>query len=78
MLQIQLKVKNAKETEFLDGFLRQCPVPQSENPQGILTDSMTIADWLNEWVLIQLLKAYGYGKQSKAQEAAHIDSELFE
>lgn len=78
MLQIQLKVKNTKEVEFLKGFLRQCPVPRIEDPPGTFTDAMTTADWINEWVKIRLLKAYEYGKQSNASDTTQIDRELFE
>ncbi len=62
--------------EFMPSFLVMCPVPPIEDPKSTpenplpLIPKFTDDEWLVEWIINDLDRAYRHGKDKQAKELA--------
>lgn len=75
---ITITIPGAKVQEFRTGFLAMCPVPtiQDPNDPATIIPQFTEKQWIKEWIIRDLKRAYRHGKRKLAREAAQIDDEV--
>ena len=66
-MKITIEILDKDETEFLEGILRQIPIPKDEETNKEL---YTAQVWLQRWIRSRLVKLYKDGRRHKVVREA--------
>jgi len=75
-----ITIPDEKLTEFKNGFLAQCPIPQvhTSEEDETLKDEYTPIQWFKKKLIEYAMLEYRRGKTKLARAAAQIDGNILE